>query len=479
MTNLKHLILAENSTLEQVLRAIDVHGKGFVFLGNGNQPLALITDGDVRRALLANKSLSAKAAEAANYNYKFSTTKAHPSEVANLLTKLKCVPIIDSKGELFDIATRGNVGAIPVYEPQLGLEEWKNLQECIDGGWISSGGNFVLEFEQLLGDFLGAPGRVLAVSNGTAALELCLRTLGIGPGDEVLVPDLTFLATANAVENVGALPVPLEVNFRSGLMDIPAAIEAVGKKTRAVIPVHLYGRPVDIDLLRAGIGKEGVQIIEDCAEAFGSSLRGKPLGTLGDAAAFSFFGNKNITTGEGGASVFRNKEKIPLAYAKRGHGFSPDSRRVSVTSGSNFRMTNMQAAIGVAQMTKVEEILRMKSKISSFYSQILEVDSSLILPTWQKGEGGVDWLYTVGIPDFSEDQIELLVQAMLNRGIEVRREFLPVSKQPNYRGERIENRNASERSRTFLCLPSSPNLTLEDVTKVANSLLEEIAHARV
>lgn len=470
----EELIIPERSTMEEAMRSIDQHGLGFVLLGDGLSPRALLTDGDVRRALLSGSTISSPASDAGNYKFVFAATKDHPSKIAELLSRYSCVPILDSNHELAEVAFKNRLGVIPVYEPMLGQEEWANLRQCIETGWISSSGNFVKQFEEMIADFLGAPQTVLTVSNGTVALELCMRTLGIGPGDEVIVPDLTFIATANAVANVGAIPVPVDVDFNSGLMDIHSATEAITSRTRAIIPVHLYGRPLDIDELRERISDKKIFIIEDCAEAFGTSLQGRHVGTLGDAAAFSFFGNKNITTGEGGAVLFRDRAHSELGFAKRGHGFSSASRRESITQGSNMRMTNLQAAIGVAQMTKIQEILNLKSTVSSFYRKTLEGDPELILPKWNSNENGVDWLYTVGLGDFSDTEVESLLSTLANKGIEVRREFLPISRQTAFHGQSSKNQNAHQRSQKFICLPSSPNLSEDNLERVANELLNGI-----
>lgn len=477
LEDMKNLLIPENSSLEEAMLAIDKHGLGLVFLGE-EVPTALITDGDVRRALLGGSAISTLASEVGNYHFAFARSKDHPSKIAELLSKYRHVPILDSRNKLIEIATKGSSGVIPVYEPRLGLQEWKNLQECIETGWISSGGNFVKQFEKMIAEFLGTPEKVLTVSNGTVALELCLRTLGIGQGDEVIVPDLTFVATANAVANVGAIPVPVDVDFRSGLMDIESAVGAVSSRTRAIIPVHLYGRPLDIEALRESLANNQILVIEDCAEAFGTFLNGRHVGTLGDAAAFSFFGNKNITTGEGGAVLFRNELNSELAFAKRGHGFSASSRRVSLTQGSNMRMTNLQAAIGVAQIGRIREILKLKDDVSKTYTEILEKEVELILPEWNSNEEGVDWLYTVGVPSLNDVQMNRLVESMAEYGVELRREFLPISNQPPFREWKSENKNAIKRSESFICLPSSPNLSEAELTMVANLFLEKLESIR-
>ena len=471
--SIQQLFIPTSATVSEAMEAMDANAAGFVFLGGAEIPQAVVTDGDIRRAILKGTSISSKVLPVATKDFLFATTSDHPSVIAEKLKSVDFLPIIDTGAKLVSIATREENGIVPVYEPMMGSAEWVNLREAIESGWISSGGPFVREFELMLGEYLGAEERVLAVSNGTSALELCLRTLGVGQNDEVIVPDLTFVATANAVLNVGARPIPVDVHLESGLLDQSLALEAMTPRTKAVIPVHLYGRPFDVESLRKSLPNPDIFVIEDCAEAFGTSIRGKMVGTLGHAAAFSFFGNKNITTGEGGAAVFEEVSYCELARAKRGHGFSTNSRRYSITQGSNYRMTNLQASVGVAQMENLPQILGEKKRVSQAYESRLSGLEGVNLPSWHPDEDGVDWLFTVGLSRLSEQAIEELVIKATNRGFEFRREFLPLSSQSILEDSIDSSPIAKKRSESYLCLPSSPKLQDETISEITDFLLHE------
>ena len=223
--------------------------------------------------------------------------------------------------------TRPAIGRlpIPVNEPVVPDEARRLVNEAMDSGWLSSAGPMVPRFEQAFADLLGVR-HAVATSSGTTALHLALAALGIGPGDEVIVPDLTFAATINTVIHAGATPVIVDVDRRTWNMD-PAAVEAaLSPRTRAIMPVHLYGQPADMDALGAIARRHGLRIVEDAAEAIGANLRGAACGTIGDAGTFSFFSNKVITTGEGGAVVFRDAEAAQRARRLRDHGMNPAKR---------------------------------------------------------------------------------------------------------------------------------------------------------
>ena len=260
--------------------------------------------------------------------------------------------------------------ALPVYRPLLGDRERRYLLEAFDSGWISSRGEFVRRFEQGFADFVGMP-RAVSVCNGTAALHVVLAALGIGPGDEVIVPTFTYVAPVNMIRLVGAEPVFADSDPVTWQLD-PADVERrMTPRTRAIVAVHVYGQACDMDRLMAIARRHRLLVVEDCAEAFGTRIGDRHVGTLGDAATFSFFGNKTITTGEGGMVIARDPEVAARIALLKNQGVSSEREYWHVELAFNYRMTNLQAAIGLAQLEQADAVLARKRQIAQGYRHAL------------------------------------------------------------------------------------------------------------
>lgn len=355
---------------------------------------------------------------------------------------------------------------IPVYAPVLGREERRRVRAVIDGGWISSFGPAVREFEGRVERFTGVP-HAVATMNGTAAIHLALVALGVGPGDEVLVPDLTFVATANAVRYCGAVPVLCDVLRETWQISPADAAARRTSRTRAVVPVHLYGNPADVDALRAAL--PGLPIVEDAAEAFGARLRGRPVGTLGLLAAFSFYGNKVVTTGEGGMVVTRDGRLAKRLRFLRDHAMDARRRYWHPEIGFNYRMTALQAAVGLGQMDRIEEILRRKRAIAAAYAAGLAGAPGVVLHPTPPGTDGVFWMYSILLPNRTvRDRV---ADRLAARGIETRPFFHPVSSLPPYRGLGGRPRSvARDLSRRGLNLPSGPGLGAAEIDEICDAV---------
>jgi perosamine synthetase len=241
----------------------------------------------------------------------------------------------------------------PVYQPSLSGNEKKYVIECIDSTWISSKGKFINEFEKKFADYLGVE-YAASVSNGTVALHVALLALGIGPGDEVIVPTFTYIASVNSITYTGATPVFVDSDASTWQMDIADTRKKITPKTKAILAVHLYGHPCEIEELRKIADENKIFLIEDTAEALGSEYEGRKVGTFGDISTFSFFGNKTITTGEGGMVVTNDKELYEKCVHIKGQGLAKDAEYWHDIIGYNYRMTNICAAIGLAQLERVE-----------------------------------------------------------------------------------------------------------------------------
>ncbi len=357
---------------------------------------------------------------------------------------------------------------IPIYEPTLGDLEEATVLDAVRSGWISSNGKYIREFEQAFAAFCGVE-HGISVSNGTTALHLAIHALGIGPGDEVIVPALTFVASANAVHYTGATPVFADVDPHTWAID-PAAVEVlITPHTKAIMPVHLYGHPAPMEELHALAEQYGLLLIEDAAEAHGAQVGTQRTGNLGHAAAFSFFANKIITTGEGGMVTTNDAALAARCRMLRDHAMPPERRYWHDEVGFNYRMTNLQAAIGVAQMTRIDEFIARKRAIATCYQTALSTVPGLTLPVELPGYTNVYWMYSIVVGEdypLTRDQVIL---ALRQRNIDSRPFFHPLDTLPPYH-RAVVSPTALRLSQQGLNLPSAPSLTDEQVRYICDTL---------
>ncbi len=363
---------------------------------------------------------------------------------------------------------------IPVARPRIGQRERELVEDCLRSGWISSLGRYIGEFEESFAGFCGV-GYGVAVMNGTAALHLALLALGIGPGDEVLVPSLTFVATANAVTYTGARPVFVDSEPATGNLD-PADLERrLTPACRAVVAAHLYGHPADMAAIRDWTRARGLALIEDAAEAHGAQVRlGQAwhrVGSLGDVACFSFYGNKIVTTGEGGMLVTDREDIARRARSLRDHGMSPERVYWHPEVGYNYRMTNLQAAIGLGQLERVEEILAGKREVARLYQEGLAGIAGLRLPRELAWARSVFWMYSPLVEDEFPLDRDRLRQALDERGIDTRPFFHPLHTLPPYR-QGVELPVCQDLARRGINLPSGPDISPDEIAQVCTALRE-------
>lgn len=369
---------------------------------------------------------------------------------------------------------------IPVAKPALGEEELNNVIKAVKSGWVSSKGEFIEKFEKDFAKYIGVKYGV-ATSNGTTALHLALAALNIRRGDEVIVPDLTFIATANVVKHCGAKPVLVDVNSNYWCIDPKKIEEKITPKTRAIIPVHLYGHPCDMEYIIDIANKNDLFVVEDAAEAHGAEYKGNKVGSFGDVSCFSFYGNKIITTGEGGICLTNNEELAEKMRILRDHGQSLKKKYWHEMIGFNYRMTNIQAAIGLAQLKKIDEFIEKKRQIAKLYSdhfkELAERGMITLHPEmrWAKS---VYWMYSILIEDRFGITRDNLIEKLEAEGIETRPFFYPIHKMPPYRKRKNNNnyRVSEELSRKGLNLPSSVLLTEEEIKTVTEAIKRERKH---
>ncbi len=367
-------------------------------------------------------------------------------------------------------------GLIRVCETSLRGNELAYLTECIESNWISSGGPFVRRFEDLFAEKVGCRFGV-SCSNGTAALHLALATLGLRPGDEVVLPAFTMIATANAVAYTGASPVLVDSESTTWNID-PRRIETrIGPRTKAIVVVHTYGHPVDFNAIRRIAASREIPVLEDAAEAHGALYQGRPVGSLGEAATFSFYGNKIVSTGEGGMLTTNDSEIARIARLLRDHAFSQERHFWHSCLGFNYRMTNLQAAVGLAQTERLEDLVCARRRNARLYSERLRGIAGLRLPTESPDVRSVFWMFGLLVGDDFGISRDELRRRLARRGIETRSFFVPIHLQPIYfhrfRDERFPV--AEDLCRRGLYLPSGSGLTEREIDIVTS----EIARARV
>ncbi len=357
---------------------------------------------------------------------------------------------------------------IPIYKPHLGGNEKKYVNECLDSTWISSRGKFISEFEQGFAGYIDI-GHAATVSNGTVALHLALLALGIGAGDEVIVPTLTYIASANSITYTGATPVFVDSLASTWQMDPADVRRKITNRTKAIMVIHLYGHPCDMDEILAIAREYNLYVIEDCAEAFGTLYKGRHVGSFGHIGTFSFFGNKTITTGEGGMVVTNDSTLFDRAVHFKGQGLALHRQYWHDVIGYNYRMTNICSAIGLAQLEQADQFIKNKRRVSEWYVRGLED-----LPVETHGEHADAyhsyWMFSILVKD--EADRDPLRDHLDKLGIETRPLFYPVHTMPMYADKFQRFPVAENLGRRGINLPSWPMLELEQVQSVCSAIGE-------
>ena len=352
---------------------------------------------------------------------------------------------------------------IPVNEPLLNGNEKKYLCECIDTGWISSEGPFVREFEQKMSAIAGRKYGI-AVSNGTAALEVAAQALGIGEGDEVIMPAFTIISCAMAVTKLGAVPVLVDSDIHTWNMNVNEIEAKITPRTKAIMIVHIYGLPAEVDSVLALAKKYELKVIEDAAEMHGQTYKGKPCGSFGDISTFSFYPNKHITTGEGGMVVTDDEELAERCRMLRNLCFRKDVRYVHDEISDNYRLTNLQAAVGLAQLERIEEFVARKRAMGKYYTEQLRDIEGLILPIEKTDYAdNIYWVYGIVLDRKIQTDNKTVQKILAEEGIGSRTFFWCMHEQPVYREQGMfqnENYpNAEYLARKGFYIPSGLALT--------------------
>ena len=463
---IKNLVCGHNNTLLKVMHVINENSMGVCFVVDGSNILkGVVTDGDIRRAILKCKSLDSPVVEILNndfiYGYESDSSDVLIKKISK---KISIIPIVDKDNQLVDYFKYSHQSHFPVAAPNLGGNEFKYLTDAFLSTWISSAGSYIDKFEDKFSNYSDCSHGV-TVSNGTVALHLALVALDIGEGDEVIIPDLTFAATINAVLHANATPVIVDIEDDSWCIGPSEIKKAITSKTKAIIPVHLYGQPCDMDKIMEIANTYNLKVIEDCAEAHGAVVNGRKVGSFGDIGCFSFYGNKVITTGEGGMCTTNDSKLDEKMRVLRDHGMSKTKKYWHDVVGYNYRMTNLQAAIGLAQLERIEEIHQNRREYENNYRKILN-NNNFTFQNNIKNRKRITWLVSVLLNENIDKDYYL--NKLKDNGIDARPFFYPLSDMDIYKEYcHIETPIAKRLSQKGFNLPTYESLkSVEEIRRI-------------
>lgn len=466
------LVVNESRSIKFSLKKIQKNGFGTVFIiDNKKKLLGIMTDGDIRKAIIKGGMLGDGIRNYYNNKVKYLPYNSNNQTIQNLLSnRIKIIPLVNEKKIIVDFATADRIKKIPISESFIFGKEYTNVKKCLDTNWLSSKGPFVNLFEKKFEKYLSR--KALAVSSGTTGIELALRSLNLRIGDEVILPVLTFAATVNSVINVGLKPVFIDTKSSDFNIDENQIEKKISKRTKAIMVVHLYGRPCNMKKILNIAKKKKLFLLEDCAESIGSKINNKVIGSFSDISIFSFFGNKTITTGEGGMVCFKNNKHYEKAFLLRDHGMNKKKKYWHDVVGHNYRLTNLQAAIGCAQFEKLDEIVKKKLIIANFYKRYLSSKKILMIKDKINTKNS-HWLFCFFLKEVDnyKKRDEFLIK-LNNEGIEGRNVFYPLSSMKIYKNfcKKENFPNAENFSQKGICLPTSYKLEEYDIKRICNSI---------
>jgi len=371
---------------------------------------------------------------------------------------------------------------IPVCVPLLGEKELEYVTDCLKTNWISSKGKYVEEFEDRFAKYCGC-NYGISTTSGTTALHLALASIGVKEGDEVIIPAFTIISTAFAIVYCGAKPVLVDAEPETWNIDVNKIEEKITDKTKAIMPVHIYGHPCDMDPIMKIAKEHDLYVVEDAAEAHGAEYKGKKAGGIGHLGCFSFYANKIITMGEGGIVVTNDEEIAERAKSLKDLCF-PKSKRIYLHSdvGFNYRLTNIQAAIGLAQLERIDELAEMRRRNAYLYNEYLKDVEGIKRPSEKEWAKNVYWMYSIIIGDEFGMSRDDLMKKLEEKGVETRPFFIPMHEQPVFqkmglfKGERYPV--AEELARKGMYLPSSSGLREEEIRYICE-VIKEIREGKI
>ncbi len=474
---MNNLLVDKNKNLKSIILQLEKNANGLVFIvDKKNKLVGVFSDGDLRRLLLKrNISLNTKISKVMNKKFIYAYSTWNKEKIIATFNKygekIKILPLLSKHKIIQDYVSNKRLSFIPIFSPSLNGNELEYVTNCIKTNWISSKGSYVTAFEKKIAK-IHKLNYALSVSNGTVAIQLAIKSLNLKKNDEIIVPNLTFAAVANSVINAGCIPRFVDINHETWNIDENKIKKAINKKTRAILIVHTYGNPCNVTKISKIAKENNLFLIEDCAESIGAKHRNKLTGTFGDCSTFSFYGNKTFTTGEGGMILFKNRRYFEFAKILRDHGMSLKKRYYHDFVGHNFRLTNLQSAIGLAQLERFKSINKIKKTIAKRYiSGLIKINCLKFQKTLDKCEHSF-WAFPLVLKTKIHKQI---IEKKLNEyGIETRNFFYPLNIQKPYK-KYSKNKNyhlSEDISERGLCLPTFIGLKEYEQKNIINKIKE-------
>lgn len=459
MDNIAAFVCSEGDSLwVGVERALD-NGAGVVFVTDADGRLTGQASRDAMRAAV-KKGAHLSGVKMAEVMTPYTASAFDP-----------VVPNLDGDRRIVSVTVRPEASFLPVAEPDLTHAELRNVMDAFLSTWISSAGEYLSAFEKRFAASCDMAHGV-ATSNGTVSLHLAMTALGIGEGDEVIVPDFTFAASASTVMHTGAKPVLVDVDPTTWCVTAEAIEAAITPRTRAVMPVHVFGRPAPMAEIQAVARKHGIFVIEDCAEAHGATYDGRPIGSYSDVASFSFFANKIMTTGEGGICVTNNPDLALRMRILRDHGMRPERRYWHEEAAFNYRMTNLQAAIGCAQLDRMPELLAMRRAVDGHYRKAFAGTAGVDFPPeLPERFGAVIWFACAQVP---AERRPAMIDACKRANIDLRPFFNGLSMMPAFKRSARVCPNSRALSLSGVNLPTSRRVTEDMAFRIAEVMKGEL-----
>lgn len=476
--NITLLSIKENNTIREAMEYINKSGIRIVLVVDENKKLlGVATDGDIRRALLAGKDFASPIKEIMITNPIVAKEGTPATKLLEIMLErgIQEIPIVDSKGILLDIALLPELKSIPLSSPDITHKEVEVINQVLSTPYLSIGPK-IQEFEKKIANYVGTK-YAIAVNSGTSGLHLCVKSLNIKDDDEVITTPFSFISSANCMIFERAKPIFVDIDEDTLCMDTSKIEEKITEKTKAILPVHIFGHPCDMEKIMEIAQKYNLWVIEDACEALGAEYKNKKVGTFGNAAVFAFYPNKQITTGEGGIIVTNDENIAKLCQSMRNQGRDEgDSWLVHSRLGYNYRMTEISAALGIVQMERIDDILKKRQEIAELYNaRLIKIDGikiPYVIPNIK-----ISWfVYVIRLDDkrFCREERDTVIQKLKERGVVVRDYFPPIHLEPfyvNMFGYKEGNFPITEKvSSLTIALPFYNNLNEEQIDYICENL---------
>lgn len=468
------ITLSKESTLIEAMKRIEKSGLGMVaIVDREGKLLGVATDGDIRRALLAKENFTAPIKGVMITN-PITAREGTPATVLleTMIEKsIQQIPILDAHYVLLDVVPLKELKSIPLSNPDITSKERALIDQVLHTPLLSIGPQ-VEAFEKKVAQYIGVK-HAIAVNSGTSGLHLCIRSLGIKDGDEVITTPFSFIASANCVLFERAKPVFVDIERNTLCIDVSKIEEKITKKTKAILPVHIFGHSCDMNRIMEIAKQYQLTVIEDACEAIGAEYKGEKVGSFGRVGVFAFYPNKAITTSEGGVIVTNDEAIARLCRSMRNQGKDGLSH---VRLGYNYRMPELSAALGVAQMERLEEILEKRKRVANSYNERLNNIEGIVLPCVRESEKTSWFVYVIQLDEerFSQLERDAILRELQNRGIQCKNYFTPIHREPFYQEmfgyQKGDFPIAETAAASTIALPFYNNLTEEDIDYISNNL---------